>query len=360
MKLGELLVAKGLLSREQLLAALQAQSQFGGRLGTNLVEMGFVNEEQVARVLSEQLKLPCVSAEMVASIPAEVIARVSPVVAKDYGVVPFQLEGRTLHVCMSDPANLQKVDELAFRLSARLKPFVATELVLNYALERYYGVRRQTRFLTLSGAAVPAASFIQLSDPHAPGAATGAVDRGEFLRPESADGAGLEADARAAPARLPDVSAQLVDVRSSDEVVTALARFFGAMFPHTVLLTAREGMVSPLHATGTSIASGIYRRIQLPLVEDSLFADAIREVRIIHRERVTDATVAALCQSLSLEPRHVTVIPVLENRRVVLLLVGQGIEQARVKELFAAVRRVLGQASCALQILTLRQQILNA
>lgn len=112
-------------------------------------------------------------------------------------------------------------------------------------------------------------------------------------------------------------------------------------------------------ATGTSIAQSTYRRIQLPLIEDSLFADAIREVRIVHRERVTDATVSALCQSLSFEPRHVTVIPVLENRRVVLLLVGQGIDQARLKELFAPVRRVLGQVSCALQILTLRQQILS-
>lgn len=114
MKLGELLVAKGLLSREQLLAALQAQSQFGGRLGTNLVEMGFVNEHQLARVLSEQLEIPCVSAEMVANIPAEVIGRIAPAVAKDYGVVPFQLEGRTLQ-CSLTPCCSRPVREAYHR-----------------------------------------------------------------------------------------------------------------------------------------------------------------------------------------------------------------------------------------------------
>jgi hypothetical protein len=208
---------------------------------------------------------------------------------------------------------------------------------------------------------VPAATFIQLADAHPTGAARGVVERGEFLRPESADGAGLEADIGGAPAPplLPDVSAELADVRSSEDVVAVLGRFFGAVFPHAVLLTVREGSVSPLHATGTSIAQTTYRRIQLPLLEDSPLADAIREVRVMHRERVSDATLAALCQSLSFEPRHVTVIPVLENRRVVLLLVGQGIDQTRVKELFAPVRRVLGQVSCALQILTLRHQILS-
>ncbi|MGE4344930.1 MAG: hypothetical protein AB7F20_11740, partial [Geoalkalibacter sp.] len=57
-KLGTMLVQEGVISLQQLDEALKYQTIFGGRLGTNLIEMGLAEEEDIARVLSEKLRVP--------------------------------------------------------------------------------------------------------------------------------------------------------------------------------------------------------------------------------------------------------------------------------------------------------------
>jgi hypothetical protein len=151
LKLGELLIARGLLTPEQVGQALQGQSIFGGKLGTNLVEMGFVTEEQIAATLSQQLGLPCARPQWVANIPRDVIACVSKEMAERYRAIPLRKEGRELHVGLADPQNLERVDEMVFSFGFPVKPYVITEVTLNYALERYYGIRRETRYLKLAG-----------------------------------------------------------------------------------------------------------------------------------------------------------------------------------------------------------------
>src|SRR4051812_11721350 len=152
LKLGELLIARGLLTPEQVGQALQGQSIFGGKLGTNLVEMGFVTEEQIAATLSQQLGLPCARPQWVANIPRDVIACVSKEMAERYRAIPLRKEGRELHVGLADPQNLERVDEMVFSFGCPVKPYIITEVTLNYALERYYGIRRETRYLKLAGA----------------------------------------------------------------------------------------------------------------------------------------------------------------------------------------------------------------
>ncbi|HXX54112.1 MAG TPA: hypothetical protein VEI28_06030, partial [Thermodesulfovibrionales bacterium] len=68
MKLGEALVEAGLITRQQLEAALQRQVQFGGRIGTNLVELQVLGEEELTKFLGRYFKIPAVTPEMIASI----------------------------------------------------------------------------------------------------------------------------------------------------------------------------------------------------------------------------------------------------------------------------------------------------
>jgi hypothetical protein len=56
-----------------------------------------------------------------------------------------------LHLCMADPQNFAKLDELRFALNCQLHPYVVTEVTMNYALERYYGIRREVRMRDVSG-----------------------------------------------------------------------------------------------------------------------------------------------------------------------------------------------------------------
>jgi hypothetical protein len=150
-KLGEMLVGRGLVTPQELEDALLAQRQLGGRLGSNLVELGFVTEEQLAACLSEQLGLPFGRAEAVAALPPELVARVPREVAAKYRAVPLRVDGRELHVGLADPHDLDRVDELSFALGCRVRPHVMTEVTLNYALERYYNIKREARFLRVPG-----------------------------------------------------------------------------------------------------------------------------------------------------------------------------------------------------------------
>jgi hypothetical protein len=68
-----MLVKIGALTEEQLKQVLAAQSIYGGKFGTNLVEMGFVREEDLAVVLSEKLGAPFVDATELDAIPKQVL-----------------------------------------------------------------------------------------------------------------------------------------------------------------------------------------------------------------------------------------------------------------------------------------------
>src|SRR3954454_13051489 len=103
LRLGELLVSHGLITSEQLEDALFAQRQFGGRLGTNLVELGFVSDGELANILSEQLKVPGAKPQALASVPKDVIARLPAALASKYRAVPIAFKNGELHLGMADP-----------------------------------------------------------------------------------------------------------------------------------------------------------------------------------------------------------------------------------------------------------------
>ena len=70
-RIGELLVQDGVLTPEQVEKTLTAQKIYGGRLGTNLIEQGYVTEHQLAAALSRQLGIPLVEADRLAKIRPE-------------------------------------------------------------------------------------------------------------------------------------------------------------------------------------------------------------------------------------------------------------------------------------------------
>src|SRR5437660_9670012 len=89
-RLGELLVQAGAITADQLQFALRYQKQHGGRLGTNLVELGFLSESALAKTLSAQLRLPAVSAGALEKVPPEVIQLLPRDSAAHFRAVPVR------------------------------------------------------------------------------------------------------------------------------------------------------------------------------------------------------------------------------------------------------------------------------
>ena len=139
-KLGELLVAAGVLDEARLKAALAEQKKWGGKLGRILIELGFVKEEIMVKALSHQLQLPAV--DLTRDLPsAEAISQVPVQMAEKYGVFPMAYDDakKALSVASSDPTNETSLRDLRMELGLRtVNPVVASASDIDRAIRRYY------------------------------------------------------------------------------------------------------------------------------------------------------------------------------------------------------------------------------
>jgi hypothetical protein len=150
-RIGEMLLQAGLITAEELEEALTAQQIYGGRLGTVLIEHDFVDEDELAEVLAVQHGMRRISREHLADIPARVIAAVPASVATRFSVVPFSYDEQRglVWLATTDPADLRRQDELRFAIEKKVELALAPEILLRRALEKYYDVAHQRRFITL-------------------------------------------------------------------------------------------------------------------------------------------------------------------------------------------------------------------
>lgn len=150
MKLGEALVKEALITKDQLHQALERQVQFGGRIGTNLIELRFIAEEDLSKFLSKYFKIPSAAAEAINNIPEEVLSLISTDVVEKYQILPFKKDRGRLHTAMLNPKDNMEIDELRFRTGFDIIPYVITESRLLYAFEKYYGIKRDLRYISLT------------------------------------------------------------------------------------------------------------------------------------------------------------------------------------------------------------------
>lgn len=137
-RIGELLVREGLLTREQLIRALEDHvGAPGQRLGYTVVKLGLVSETDVVRMLARQYRLPAVDLSrfrvdlrLLKLVPAELAYR--------HSVLPLRLEGRTLTVALADPLALGVIDDLKFVTRYDIQPVLAGEGSIRAAIEKSY------------------------------------------------------------------------------------------------------------------------------------------------------------------------------------------------------------------------------
>ena len=146
-KLGELLIKKNLLTQAQLEEALQAQVIFGGKLGTVLIEMGLITEDTLAEILAQLLSIPCAKPGQLQNIPENVIKIISAELAEKHKVMPVSVSGKKLTLAMAEPHKLQAIDEISFRTGYIIRPILALEVRLVFALENYYDIKRTMRYI---------------------------------------------------------------------------------------------------------------------------------------------------------------------------------------------------------------------
>jgi hypothetical protein len=127
LRLGEALVREGLINNEQLAKALERQVVYGGRLGTNLIELGILTEESLVKFLGNVFGVPYADPKSFEGIKKEVIDTISASLAGKYMVVPIDLEPKRLHLAMLNPTDLRVIDEVRFVTGYEIVPYIASE-----------------------------------------------------------------------------------------------------------------------------------------------------------------------------------------------------------------------------------------
>ncbi len=137
--LGEMLVAAGLLTPEQLEVALQEQKQKGGRIGKIFRSLKFVTEDEIIKVLGSQMGIPHMSLENMI-IDQDVLKEIPETTARRYQVFPVSKRGKTLTMAMADPLNVFAIDEIKKMTGLEIQQVVGTENDISRAIERFYGM----------------------------------------------------------------------------------------------------------------------------------------------------------------------------------------------------------------------------
>ncbi|MGB6361645.1 MAG: type II secretion system protein GspE, partial [Thermoanaerobaculia bacterium] len=101
-RIGELLVKAGKITQEQLQDALTAQQKEGGRLGTHLVKLGFIEDEELVEFLSQRYGVPAINLNEV-EVDEGIIKIIPPDVARKYTIIPVSKAGAKLTIAMVDP-----------------------------------------------------------------------------------------------------------------------------------------------------------------------------------------------------------------------------------------------------------------
>ena len=153
-------MAAGLLTAEQVEQALRAQVLWGGRLGTNLVELHLLELDPLAKALGRQHRVPAALARHFEKADPALQALLSPELAERFSCIPLLAMGPEHHVVIAAltplaPRQLGVIADALAVEARQLVPAIAGELRIRYQLERVYRIRRAARFLRARGKSIP-------------------------------------------------------------------------------------------------------------------------------------------------------------------------------------------------------------
>jgi len=138
-RIGELLLKEKRITPAQLQEALNYQKTSGGKLGLNLVRLGFVTDDEITSLLSKQYGVPSINLAQF-DIDASVIKLIPAETAQKYQILPLSRSGATLTIAITDPTNVFAMDDIKFMTGYNVEPVVASETAVLEALQKYYPV----------------------------------------------------------------------------------------------------------------------------------------------------------------------------------------------------------------------------
>lgn len=136
--MGELLRERGIINEAQLEKALKIQREKGGLIGQILVMLGYAKEEEIAQALTVQYGFPYLPLENY-EINSDAIKLIPENVAMQYNLIAIDKIGDLMTIAMSNPLNVQAVEDIELITKCKVQVFVSTMTDISNAIKKYYG-----------------------------------------------------------------------------------------------------------------------------------------------------------------------------------------------------------------------------
>jgi len=138
LRIGELLIREKVITVEQLQEALVFQKQHGCRLGTSLVMLGHIKDDEILSLLSRNYGIAAINLRR-CEVAADVLKLVQNETANRYHIIPLAKAGKKLTVATTDPTNELALDDIKFLTGFdEVEPVLASDLAMAEAIVKYY------------------------------------------------------------------------------------------------------------------------------------------------------------------------------------------------------------------------------
>jgi twitching motility protein PilT len=134
LRLGELLIQEGLINEKQVHEALKVQYQTHGRLGSILVDLGYIDSDKLLEFLSKQFGIKTVNLGS-SGINPSLLRNISVKKLRDYKVLPMSISGRNMTLAMVNPKDVVAINDLEFLLGFSIQPVLVLQSQMEEALK---------------------------------------------------------------------------------------------------------------------------------------------------------------------------------------------------------------------------------
>ena len=368
-KIGDMLVKAGIITMPQLDEALKQQVIYGGKLGTNLIELGLIDEEALAFFLSEKLGVPYAHPSQFENVPYEVLSLVPQKVVEKHKVFPLEVRKRRLLLVMPDPTDMNLIDELSFMINMPIQPVIAPEIRLVMALDRYYGIHKDVRYISLidkQSSAMPVETSAKELEAVAEsveveGDEDDLMDGLDFLIQDddvAPDRAAVSASTLREEAikkyTVDDISKDMANADNRDEVAHHLIEYINQKFLTAAIFVIWDKFVMGWKASGPAGFVGSLRNLKLPIGDHLPFKRVYDSKRCYLGPLSNSPLTAALDGGGS---GSELIMPIIMNDVVVSFIYVCGSEE-ELKEVLQEYDGIANKASLAFQMLIFKSKIL--
>jgi hypothetical protein len=347
----DMLVESGLINSEEFEEALRNCMLSGGIISTSLLEIGLIDEDDLARFLSRRLAIPFFDPLPLTDISHEILNLVTPEVAVKYRILPLNRDRQEVSLAMADPSDLAAMDDLASLIGAAIQPLAAPEIRLLQALKKYYGcplsARDQRLIDQCAGREIPSLTVLV-----GPSGTEEELEEAEVIDE-------LEDLEQEPEMRMGEVAYALSEARDRQEIAAILFCHLRREFDVTALFLVRNTEVSGWKAVFQGKDVQGFDLLSIPLSRPSVLKTVVEGKSYYLGAIDASPLNAEMLKGIgSSGSEAVLLLPLLLEGRVVNILYVEG-DREELTGRVADLQRLQEMASLAFRILILKSKLLR-